>query len=262
MILAAAETPQGALVNFTTDLTSKDGFVLPAYVSLPERKPRGSVVVLQEIFGVNAHIRAVADGYAKAGYLAVAPATFHRVRAGVDLGYTPEDMQAGVALKAAIEAMASPGGDPITPLVMHDVQAAINYAATAGKMATEDTAIVGAKGGNVGVVGYCWGGLLTWRAACMLQGVSAAVPYYGGGMTVGAEAARKPKCPVMCHFGDQDKHITLPTVQAFAAAQKDVEVKIYAADHGFNCDHRGSYNAAAAELALERTLDFFSTYLR
>lgn len=249
-------------MNFTTDLTSKDGFVLPAYVAVPERKPRGSIVVLQEIFGVNAHIRAVVDGYAKVGYLAVAPATFHRIKAGVDLGYTAEDVAAGMALKAAVEAKASPGGDPVTPLVMQDIQAAVNYAATAGKMATEDTTVAGDKGSNVGVVGYCWGGLLTWRAACLLTGVSAAVPYYGGGMTVGTEPARKPQCPVMCHFGELDKHITLPTVQAFQAAQKDVEVNIYAADHGFNCDHRGSYNAAAAELALERTLAFFANYLR
>ena len=255
-------------MNFTTDLTAQDGFVFPAYVAVPERKPRGAIVVLQEIFGVNAHIRAVVEGYAKAGYLAVAPATFHRIKAGVELGYTGDDMTAGVALKAAVEGLATPGGDAVTPLVMQDIQAAVNYAATAGKLSTEDTIVASAKGGlggrgsAVGVVGYCWGGLLTWRAACLLTGVSAAVPYYGGGMTVGAEAARTPKCPVMCHFGDQDKHITLPTVQAFAAAQKNVEVNVYGADHGFNCDHRGSYNAPAAELALERTLAFFSNYLR
>ncbi len=252
-------------MNFTTELTSKDGFTLPAYVAVPDRKPKGAIVVLQEIFGVNSHIRNVVDGYAAAGYLAVAPATFHRSKAAVELGYTAEDMGAGMALKAAIEGMQGQSGDALSPLVMYDIQAAVNYAATAGKMSTMDTAMVGAaagKGSNVGVVGYCWGGLLTWRAACMLEGVAAAVPYYGGGMTVGAEATRTPKCPVMCHFGDQDKHITLPTVQAFKAAQKGVEVNIYAADHGFNCDQRGSYNAAAAELALDRTLGFFSNYLR
>ena len=256
-------------MNFTTDLTSKDGFTLPAYVAVPDRKPKGAVVVLQEIFGVNSHIRNVVDGFAAAGYLAVAPATFHRIKQGVELGYTAEDMGAGVALKTGIEGLQGPSDNALSPLVMYDIQAAVNYAATAGKMATMDTAMVSAaagKGSNVGVVGYCWGGLLTWRAACMLEGVAAAVPYYGGGMTVGAEATRTPKCPVMCHFGDQDKHITLPSVQAFKAAHKaaknDVEVNIYAADHGFNCDQRGSYNAAAAELALERTLSFFSNYLR
>ncbi len=259
-------TQKEDIVNFTTDITSSDGFVLPAYVSLPERKPKGSIVVLQEIFGVNSHIRNVADRFAQAGYLAVAPATFHRVKEGVQLGYAAQDMEAGRALKAAVEAMNSPGGDAVTPLVMHDIQAAINYAATASKMATMDTAMAGTKAANVGVVGYCWGGLLAWRAACMLKGVGAAVPYYGGGMTVGAEAARSPKCPVLCHFGDQDKHITLDTVKAFKAAQGSAggqtEVQIYAADHGFNCDQRGSFNAAAAELALERTLDFFGNYVR
>ena len=245
----------------TIELTSKDGFTLPAYVALPPRKPKGAIVVLQEIFGVNSHIRNVADRYAAAGYVAVAPATFHRVKQGVDLGYTAEDMAAGVALKAAVEAMASPGGDPVTPLVMQDIQAAINYAAVAGKMSTVDTAMFSGQGGKVGVVGYCWGGLLTWRAACLLTGISAAVPYYGGGMTAGAEPGRKPQCPVLCHFGDQDKHITLDSVKAFKVAQKEVEVQIYAADHGFNCDQRGSFNAPAAELALERTLDFFASYM-
>ena len=245
----------------TVELTTEDGFTLPAYVALPPRTPKGAIVVLQEIFGVNSHIRSVADRYAAAGYLAVAPATFHRVKEGVNLGYTAEDMGAGMALKAAVEALMSPGGSPITPLVMQDIQAAVKYASTAAKMSTEDTVHTGGRGALVGVVGYCWGGLLTWRAACMLQGIAAAVPYYGGGMTVGAEATRKPLCPVLCHFGDQDKHITMPTVNAFKAAQSGSRVEIYEADHGFNCDQRGSYNAAAATLALERTLKFFEKHV-
>ena len=251
--------------QLTVELTSEDGFTLPAYVALPDGRPRGAIVVLQEIFGVNSHIRNVADGYAAAGYLAVAPATFHRVKAGVELGYTGDDMGAGVALKAAVEAMASPGGSAITPLVMQDIAAAVKYASVAANMATQDTVAPpsgqGGQGSKVGIVGYCWGGLLTWRAACLLGGVSAAVPYYGGGMTVGDEPARQPKCPVLCHFGEQDQHITLPTVLAFKAAQKAVEVQIYAADHGFNCDQRGSYNADAAKLALERTLAFFRRHV-
>ena len=170
--------------NMTVELTSEDGFTLPAYVALPPRTPKGAIVVLQEIFGVNSHIKSVADRYAAAGYLAVAPATFHRVKEGVNLGYTAEDMGAGMALKAAVEALMSPGGSPITPLVMQDIQAAVKYASTAAKMSTEDTVHTGGRGALVGVVGYCWGGLLTWRAACMLQGIAAAVPYYGGGMTV------------------------------------------------------------------------------
>jgi carboxymethylenebutenolidase len=247
--------------SMTVELTSEDGFTLPAYVALPPRTPKGAIVVLQEIFGVNSHIRSVADRYAEAGYLAVAPATFHRIKEGVELGYTADDMGAGMALKAAVEALMSPSGSAVTPLVMQDIQAAVKYASTAAKMSTEDTVHTGGRGALVGVVGYCWGGLLTWRAACMLQGIAAAVPYYGGGMTVGAEAVRKPLCPVLCHFGDQDKHITMPTVNAFKATQTGSRVEVYEADHGFNCDQRGSYNAAAATLALERTLKFFEEHV-
>jgi carboxymethylenebutenolidase len=163
------------------------------------------------------------------------------VQQGVDLGYTGPDMQAGVALKAAVEALPAPG-------VLQDVQAAIDHAAKA-------------SGGKVGIVGYCWGGLLTWRAACTLDGLAAAVPYYGGGMTVGAEVPRQPKVPVMAHFGEKDGHITIDTVHAFQKAHPEVEVNIYAADHGFNCDQRGSYDAPAAKLALQRTLAFFAKYV-
>jgi carboxymethylenebutenolidase len=223
------------------DLKSADGFVFPAYVAEPAGKPKAAVVVVQEIFGVNSHIRSVADGYAAAGYLAVAPATFHRVQQGVDIGYTDADMKTGMGLKAAVEALPAPG-------VLQDVQAAINHAAQT-------------SGGKVGIVGFCWGGLLTWRAACTLSGLSAAVPYYGGGMTAGEEPARKPACPVMVHFGDQDHWIPLDTVEAFKKAQSGVQVHVYAANHGFNCDQRGSYNEAAATLAKARTLEFFAKHL-
>lgn len=223
------------------DLKSADGFVFPAYVAEPAGKPKGAVVVLQEIFGVNSHIRSVADGYAAAGYLAVAPATFHRVQTGVELGYTEADMDAGMALKTAVEALPAPG-------VLQDIQAAINHAAQT-------------SGAKVGIVGYCWGGLLTWRAACTLSGLSAAVPYYGGGMTAGDEPARRPACPVMAHFGDQDHWIPMDTVEAFKKAQPGVEVHVYAANHGFNCDQRGSYDEAAARLAKQRTLEFFAKHL-
>ncbi|MGR4868298.1 dienelactone hydrolase family protein [Variovorax sp. LARHSF232] len=221
------------------DLKAKDGFVFPAYVAEPAGTPKGAVVVVQEIFGVNSHIRSVADGYAADGYLAVAPATFHRIKPGVDIGYSDEDMKAGFALKTAVEALPAPG-------VMQDLQAAIDYAAKAGK---------------VGIVGYCWGGLLTWRAACGLSGLTAAVPYYGGGMTTPDEAARQPKVPVMVHFGEKDHWIPLDSVQAFAKAHPEVTVHVYPADHGFNCDQRGAYNAEAAKLARERTLTFFQQHL-
>ena len=221
------------------NLTSSDGFVFPAYVAEPAGQPKAAVVVLQEIFGVNAHIRAVADAYAAEGYLAVAPSTFHRVEPGVDIGYSAQDMTTGSALKAAVEALPAPG-------VMQDITAAIQHAAKAGK---------------VGLVGFCWGGLLTWRAACSLSGLNAAVCYYGGGMTTQEEAARQPQCPTMAHFGNQDHWIPLETVEAFQRAHPEVPVHIYAANHGFNCDQRGSYDAPAAALARQRTLAFFATQL-
>jgi len=225
------------------DLKAADGFQFPAYVAQPAGKPRGGVVVLQEIFGVNSHIRAVADGYAAAGYLALAPSTFHRVKAGVELGYAPDDMSAGAALKAAVEAM---GMNPAAPGVLQDIQAAIRHAAQAGK---------------VGVVGYCWGGLLAWRSACLLQGLSAAVPYYGGGITTEAEIARTPGCPVLAHFGEKDHWIPLDGVEAFKRAHPEVEAHVYAANHGFNCDQRGAWDATAAALARERTLAFFARHV-
>ena len=224
------------------DLSAADGFVCPAYLAEPATKPKAAVIVLQEIFGVNSHIRSVADGYAAAGYLALAPATFHRVKPGVDLGYTEADMNAGFALKTAVDALPAPG-------VKQDIQASINYAAKA------------CAGGKVGIVGYCWGGLLTWRAAADLSGLSAAVPYYGGGMTAGDEPARQSACPVLAHFGDQDHWIPLPSIEAFKKAQPGVQVHIYAANHGFNCEQRGSYNEAAAKLAKTRTLEFFAQHL-
>ena len=226
--------------QFTT-LTSADGFKVSAYVAKPEGTPRAAIVVLQEIFGVNSHIRAVADRFAAQGYLAVAPATFDRVKSGVELGYAEADMGAGMALKAAVEAL--PGA-----AVMQDIQAAIDHAAEL-------------SGGKVGIIGFCWGGLLTWRSACLLKGLSAAVPYYGGGMTNKTEAAHQPQCPVMAHFGDRDHWIPMEGIEAFRQAHPEVAVHVYAADHGFNCDQRGTYDEAAAQLARERTLAFLAEQL-
>jgi carboxymethylenebutenolidase len=227
------------MASSTITLTAADGFAPSAYVSEPSGAPKGAIVVLQEIFGVNSHIRNVADGYAAAGYLAVAPATFDRIERGVELGYTPEDIARGARLKGAVEALPAPG-------VLQDIQAAVDYASRAGK---------------VGIVGYCWGGLLVWRAAEKVRGLSAAVAYYGGGMTVGSEPSRKPAVPTMAHFGDRDAHIAVDSVKAFERAHPDVEVHLYAADHGFNCDQRGSYNASAAATALERSLFHFGKHV-
>jgi len=227
----------GTIVN----LKAADGHSVPAYVAQPAAKPKGGVVVLQEIFGVNSHIRQVADGYAAEGYLAVVPACFHRVKPGVELGYSQDDMGEGFGYKTAVEALPAPG-------VLQDIQAAIAHAASA-------------SGGKVGIVGYCWGGLLTWRSACLLSGLSAAVPYYGGGVTTPEETARTPRVPVLAHFAEDDQWIPMDTVQAFAKAHPQVQVHTYAAHHGFNCDQRGAWHAPSAQLARERTLAFFAQHL-
>lgn len=219
-------------------ITSQDGTQIAAYEAAPLAKPRGAVVVLQEIFGLNTHICSVVDGYAARGYYALAPATFQRVSPGIELGYTPEDIQQGMALKAAAEALANQ--------VLQDVQAAVDYAA-------KDS------GCKVGVVGYCWGGLLAWRAATKLSGVSAAVPYYGGGMT--GELDLTPRCPTMAHLSDNDPSVPLDGVAALLKAHPGVHVHLYSAAHGFNCNQRGAYQEAAAMQARERTLAFFEQYL-
>lgn len=224
-------------MNWIT-LTAADGITLPACLSRPERAPQGAVVVLQEIFGVNAHIREVVQDFAAEGYLALAPALFQRLEPGVDLGYGEADRQHGMALKAAAEALPAPG-------VLADVQAAVDWAAAQNV-------------GPVAVVGYCWGGLLAWRAAALLHGVAAAVPYYGGGMTTEAERQRLPRCPVLAHFAEQDQWIPMDTVRAFQQAQPAVQVQLYDAHHGFNCDHRAAWHAPSAALARQRTLAFLA----
>jgi carboxymethylenebutenolidase len=214
---------------------------VPAYVATPAAPAKAAVLVIQEIFGVNAHIREVADAYASEGFLAIAPAMFQRVQAQVELGYAEADMGAGMALKTAVEALPEPGA-------LQDIQAAIGHAHAS-------------CGGKVGIVGYCWGGLLTWRSACLLNGLSAAAPYYGGGMTTEAESARQAKVPVMAHFAEEDKWISMESVAAFQKAQPAAQVFTYPAHHGFNCNHRGTWQAEAAALAKQRSLAFFKMHL-
>jgi len=218
-------------------LTSSDGHTFDAYETIPTGKTIGALVLVQEIFGVNTHIQATADLYASLGYRVVAVPTMDRVQKNVNLGYTPEDMQAGSALKAAVEAL------PNHP-VMLDLQAAIDHLKPFGK---------------VGIFGFCYGGLLTWRSACELSGLSAAVPYYGGG--VQNESNLIPKCPVMTHFAEEDSYIPLDSVEALKKARPEIEVHIYPGHHGFNCDHRASYFGQSAQLARTRTLEFFQKHL-
>jgi len=218
----------------TIELTAADGFLLSAYRAEPSIVPRGAVVVAQEIFGVNSHIKSVCDGFAKDGYIAIAPALFDRYERNVDIGYTAADIALGRALKARAT----------TDAALQDIAAARNALSVAG---------------NVGVVGYCWGGFITWMSACRLNGFACAVAYYGGGML--EAIAETPKCPVMAHFGERDSMIPVEGVKRFAAAHPHVELFIYAADHGFNCDQRASYDPDAAALARARTLQHFRLHL-
>ena len=216
------------------ELTAADGVVLSAYRADPAGSPRGGLVVAQEIFGINSHIRSVCDRFAADGYLAIAPALFDRYQPGFDVGYSPEDIAKGRDLKgkAGIDA------------ALKDVAAARDVAAAAGK---------------VGVVGYCWGGYVAWMAAARVAGFACAIPYYGGGML--EAIGEHPKCPAIAHFGERDSGIPVDGVRKFAAAHPEMQVYIYDADHGFNCDQRGSYNAPAAKLARERTLSFLQQHV-
>ena len=218
----------------TIQLKAADGHSFDAYVAEPAGKPRGAVIVIQEIFGVNSHIRGVADGYAADGYLAVAPALFDRVRKGYESGYTQPEIQAGIELK----------GKVALDSALHDVRAALAHARSAGK---------------VGIVGYCWGGTIAWASAARVDGLSAAVSYYGGGVPELAD--EKPKCPVMFHFGETDHSIPLDKAKAVAAKHPEATTYFYKAGHGFNCDQRGSYDEASARQARSRTLEFFRKHL-
>jgi carboxymethylenebutenolidase len=217
-------------------LSAKDGFEFTGYRALPAGTPRAGIVVIQEIFGVNAHIRAVADGFAADGYAAIAPQLFDRAERNVELGYEQEDIMRGAGIAR---------GKLQMPQTLMDVQAAVDAAGSYGK---------------VGVVGYCFGGLVAWLSACQSSGVEAAVAYYGGG--IASQAERQPRCPVMMHFGERDAHIPMADVEKIRESVPSAEIHVYAADHGFNCDHRGSYDAAAARLARERTLEFFGRHLQ
>ena len=219
----------------SVELQAADGHRFPAYIARPSGTPRGALVVVQEIFGVNSHIRAVADGYAADGFLAIAPAVFERVEPGVELGYTDADIARGRTLRT--------GAGDDNALV--DIAAAIAHVD---------------QGLKVGIVGYCWGGLLSWLAACKLDGLSAAAVVDDGGGVPG-QAALSPRCPVLAHFGERDAAIPVDTVRAFGAAHPEVELHLYDAGHGFNCDQRGSYDAASAARARERTLAFLARHL-
>jgi carboxymethylenebutenolidase len=213
----------------TVKLTANDKHSFDAYVARPADQPKAGLVIVQEIFGVNQHIRRIADGFAKDGYLAIAPALFDRVERGIELGYDKDDVAAGRAVRAKIS----------WDQAMSDVSAALGFLAGAGK---------------AGVIGYCWGGSVAWLAACRLN-PAAAVCYYGG--NIHECRNEQPSCPVMFHFGEEDAGIPLDQVKEIGKAHPKQELFTYpGAGHGFNCEMRGSYHPDSAAIARERTLAF------
>ncbi len=214
-------------------LEATDGHKLNAYLARPSGSTLAGLVVAQEIFGVNSHIRAVVDGFAERGYLTIAPALFDRKERDVELAYEGEDLAKGRALRSEIPWDA----------VMLDMAAAIDAVNEAGK---------------VGTVGYCWGGSVAWLTACRLP-VAAAVGYYGG--QIYEHRHETPNCLTLLHFGEHDAMIPMDQVEEIRRLHPEVQVRSYPADHGFNCDHRDSYHEESAALALERSLDFLAAYL-
>jgi len=216
-------------------LKAEDGHRFSAYRATPGGTPRGALVIVQEIFGVNPHIKRVSDRFAVDGYLALAPALFDRVEPGYATGYAQEDVERGRNVRQKL------GWD----VMMMDVRAAV-----------EELTKTGFK---IGVVGYCMGGSIAWLAATRVPGVAAAVGYYGG--AVAEFATEQPRCPVLLHFGETDASIPRDHWDTIRAAQPAVPVHIYPAGHGFNCDERGSYHEPSARLARERTLDFLKHHV-
>lgn len=217
-------------------LTAADGRQLGAHVSESAGPALAAVVIVQEIFGVNRHIRSVADDYASQGFWAIAPALFDRVEQNVELDYNATDASRGMQISSQIG----------MENALKDVAAAIEYAGSA------------LRGKKVGVVGYCFGGSLAWLAATRLN-PHAAVCYYGG--SIAKYASEDPRCPVMLHFGSKDPHIPLSEIEKIQRAHPELPVFLYDAGHGFNCDQRKGYAPQAASLARERTLEFFRKYL-
>lgn len=216
----------------TIRLQAADGHELDAFEVEPKGEPRGGLVVIQEIFGVTDHIKRVAEQYAEQGFSTIAPAMFDRIGPGIVLDYS--DIETGVAKMRQLN-----WDDALA-----DVSAAVERLRPSGR---------------VGVIGYCWGGTVAYAAAAGLD-IDAAVAFYGGGIANMLD--RKPSCPIMYHFGDQDHAIPMDAIEKIRAANPDGIYHVYAgAGHGFNCDDRPSYHAAAAQTAFERSLEFLSSQL-
>jgi carboxymethylenebutenolidase len=207
-----------------------------AYLAKPAGTPKGGIVVVQEIFGVNQHIRKVTDFFANQGYLALAPRFFDHIKPGIELGYTPDTIAEGRGY------VMTPG---FTDKAVQDVDAAM-----------QELKKRGAK--KVGVTGYCWGGTISWLAATRLK-PDAVSGYYGGG--IHGARSEKPTVPTQLHFGDKDMHIPMTHVNELRQLHPNVQIFDYPADHGFHCDERGSWDAAASKQAMARTLEFFGKHI-
>ena len=217
-------------------LTASDQFQLGGYRADPVTSPKGALVVIQEIFGVNHHIRSICDRLAGEGYVAVAPSTFDRTEPNFQSGYSPDEV--AVARKFV--------ANPDWAAMLRDTQAAID--------AVRDV-------GPVGIVGFCLGGSVAYGAASKLSGLKAAVGYYGGAIVRFADD--KPKVPTQLHFGEKDAGIPLSDVEIIRSKRPEVEIYVYeGAQHGFNCDERASYDKRSADIAWPRTLDFFAKHLK
>jgi len=221
-------------VGKTIELSASDGHKLSAYRAEPKGKPRGGLVLVQEIFGVNSHIRSVADGYAADGYLVIAPAFFDRVQRGFEIGYSPEEVERGRTFIPKMH----------WDSAMKDAGAALAEAKPAGK---------------VGILGYCWGGTVAWMAAARLPGLACAVCYYGGGIP--NNSGEQPKVPVMFHWGETDHAIPVQAAKKVAGEHPEAQSFMYKAGHGFNCDQRGSYDAESAKVARGRSLEFLRKHV-
>jgi carboxymethylenebutenolidase len=217
-------------------LKASDDFELGAYRTDPSGAPKGAVVVIQEIFGVNHHIRGVCDRLADEGYVAIAPAIFDRIAPDFTSGYSAEEI--AVARKFV--------ANPDWAAMLCDTQAAIDAVSSTG---------------SVGIIGFCLGGSVAYAAATKLSGLSAAIGYYGG--AIARFADDKPKVPTQLHFGENDAGIPLSDVETIKAKRTDVEVLIYpGAQHGFHCDERASYDKTSADIAWPRSMAFFAMHLK
>jgi carboxymethylenebutenolidase len=218
-------------------LVASDNFKLGAYQAEPSGTAKGGIVVIQEIFGVNHHIRAVCDRLAAQGYAAIAPAVFDRQQPNFESGYSPDEIANARKFVA----------NPDWGAMMRDTQAAIDAAK---------------KFGPAAIVGFCMGGSIAFLAAAKLNGLSAAIGFYGG--QIAKNADEKPKIPVQLHFGEKDASIPMSDIDIIKQKRAgDCEIYVYPdAQHGFNCEERGSYNEAAAKLGRERSREFLQKHMK